>query len=1066
MRKFLQRVLIFVLLAAPSLAAAGEYHGQVTFGGLPVPGASVTATQSGKQVSTTTGPDGVFSFAELADGECSIEVLMTGFSPLQQQVTVGANAPQVKWELKLLPLGQIKAQINPPALVTRPAASQAPGQETSKAPASQETKANAGQTPAQPAGAAATPRPAAAAQASTASDQPAEALNQRAADGFLINGSSLNGASSPFAQSFAFGNNRGGRRGLYNGGIGVRFDNSALDASPYSITGVNTPKPAYNRITALATLGGPIRIPHFWPHGPNFFVNYQWTRYVNTSTDPALMPDAAERDGDFSQALNAFGQPVQIFNPATGQQFTNNMLQPGQISSQASALLTYYPLPTFSGNPSYNYQVPISTNTHQDALNTRLNHTINTKNTLFGGYAFQSTRTASPSVFGFLDTTDALGMNSNVNWMHRFSAWMFLRLGYNFSRMATTSTPYWANRENVSGQAGITGNDQAPAYWGPPTLEYSSGIAGLSDGQSSRDRNQTSALSGSLLWSRNRHNLTFGGDFRRQEFNYLSEQDPRGIFGFTGAATEGIVNGAAVGGDDFADFLLGIPDTSAIAYGNADKYFRQSVYDVYVNDDWRMSPGFTLNGGFRWEYGAPMTEIYGRLVNLDILPGFLAAAPVLGSAPTGPLTGQKYPGSLIWPDRRGFEPRLGISWRPFGGSSLLVRAGYGIYDDTSVYQTIAQQMAQQSPLSKSLSVANSPACPLTLASGFGACSTTTADTYAIDPNFRIGYAQNWQVQAQRDLPGSLQMVATYLGTKGTRGVQDFLPNTYPIGAVNPCPACPVGFSYLASNGNLTRQSGQIQLRRRLHNGLTASAMYTYAKSIDDDASVGGQGAILSQQLSSGPASGGGGNLVITQTSGAGAGGATLAQNWLNLRAERGLSTFDQRHLLNLQAQYTTGMGIGGKTLLSGWKGTLLKEWTVVTNITMGSGLPETPLYFATVPGTGVTDTIRPEVTGAPLYSAPGDLHLNPAAFAAPPSGQWGNAGRDSVTGPGEFGLNASLGRTFRLDKWNLDMRVDSTNFLNHITFTSWDATINSAQFGLPAAANPTRSMQATIRLRF
>jgi hypothetical protein len=375
-------------------------------------------------------------------------------------------------------------------------------------------------------------------------------------------------------------------------------------------------------------------------------------------------------------------------------------------------------------------------------------------------------------------------------------------------------------------------------------------------------------------------------------------------------------------------------------------------------------------------------------------------------------------------------------------------------------------MAQQAPLSKSLSVQNSPACPLTLADGFNVCSSITPDTYAVDPNFRIGYAQNWSFSAQRDLPGSLQMVATYLGTKGTRGQQEFLPNTYPLGAVNPCPACPAGFAYLASNGNSTRQSGQIQLRRRLHNGLTASVLYTFSKSIDDDSAVGGQGALLVTQNFGSSSGGGGTQAVLTTISASSAASPTIAQNWLNLRAERGLSTFDQRHLLNFQAQYTTGMGIGGKTLMSGWKGTLFKEWTALTQITVGSGLPESPIYLAAVPGTGVTGSIRPDATGAPLYAAPVGLFLNPAAYAAPPAGQWGNAGRDSITGPAEFSLNASLGRTIRLDRWNLDLRVDSTNFLNHPTFTSWDTTMNSSQFGLPAAVNAMRSLQATIRLRF
>ncbi len=159
----------------------------------------------------------------------------------------------------------------------------------------------------------------------------------------------------------------------------------------------------------------------------------------------------------------------------------------------------------------------------------------------------------------------------------------------------------------------------------------------------------------------------------------------------------------------------------------------------------------------------------------------------------------------------------------------------------------------------------------------------------MDPNFRVGYAQTWQASVQRDLPGSLQMTATYLGIKGTRGVQAFLPNTYPAGGANPCPRCPSGFTYRTSNGNSTREAGQIQLRRRLRSGFTASLQYTYSKSIDDDSLLGGQGP------------------VATGAAAQSAAAAVSAQNWLDLKAERSLSTFDQRHLLNVQVQYTTGM---------------------------------------------------------------------------------------------------------------------------------------------------------------
>jgi hypothetical protein len=161
------------------------------------------------------------------------------------------------------------------------------------------------------------------------------------------------------------------------------------------------------------------------------------------------------------------------------------------------------------------------------------------------------------------------------------------------------------------------------------------------------------------------------------------------------------------------------------------------------------------------------------------------------------------------------------------------------------------------------------------------------------------------------------------------------------------------------------------------------------------------------------------------------------------------------------------MGLEGGTLLGGWRGAALREWTFLSSISAGSGLPETPIYLAAVQGTGVTGSIRANVTGAPIYKAPSGLFLNPAAYAAPQAGQWGNAGRDSIAGPSQFSLNASLARTFRLrSRFNLDVRLDATNLLNHGVFTAWNTTVNSSQFGLPTAVNPMRSIQTTLRLRY
>ena len=971
-----------------SLVSATEHHGEVSFSGLPVPGASVTASQNGTSFSTITDQQGVYSFPNLTNGNWKIEVRMLGFAAIARDIAIPPVAPAVKWELTLLPLDQIQAQV---------ARAPIPAPSVAEPPAEQRRND--------------------------------DDLSQRAAEGFLINGSMNNGADSPFAQAANFGNNRNAGKGLYNGGIGVLTDNSVFDARPFSLTGQDTPRAPYNRLTGVLVLGGPLKIPHVLKNGPNFFVGYQWTRNNNATTGTGLMPDQAERNGIFSNP---------VIDPRTGAPFPGNVIPESRISTQAEALLNFYPLPNFENNPVYNFQIPIVSPTHQDALQLRFNKSLGFKNQFYGRFAFQDTRTNTPNLFGFLDTTGTFGINASANWSHRFSQRWYLNLGIQFSRLSTRVSPYFEARENVSEQAKISGNNQDPMNWGPPNLTFSSGIAGLSDAESSFNRNRTDGVSATASWFHGAHNIIFGTDLRRQEFNYLAQQDPRGSFTFTGGVT----------GNDFADFLLGRPDTSSIAFGNADKYFRESVYDAYANDDWRINPEFSLNAGVRWEYGAPITELQNRLVNLDIAPGFSAVAPVLASAPVGPLTDRHYPNSLVRPDKRGVEPRAGIAWRPIPGSSMVVRAGYGVYYDTSVYQTIASQMAQQPPLSKTLSVQTSAKYPLTLADGFSLAPSF--NTFAIDPNFHVGYAQNWQVSVQRDLPWSLQMTATYLGIKGTRGVQEFLPNTFPIGAPNPCPACPTGFAYLTSNGNSTRESAQIQLRRRLHNGLGSTLAYTFSKSIDDDAALGGQGAITTPSAAAGANSGSSATAPPIPA---------IAQNWLDLSAERGLSSFDQRHVLSFQAQYTTGMGIGGGTLLSGWKGALLKEWNMAATISAATGLPQTPIFLAPVEGTGVTGSIRPNYIGG--------FFLNPASYTAPTAGEWGNAGRDSITGPAEFTLNASLGRTFRLsDRFNLDLRVDSTNALNHVNFTAWNTIVNSGQFGLPAAANAMRSTQTTLRLRF
>src|SRR6185295_18445048 len=238
------------------LLLLSEHHGQVIFGGVPVPGATVTAAQGDKKFVAITDLQGAYSFPELADGPFTIQVQMSGFSTVQQQVTT----PTAEFELKMLPIEEIHAEIAhneppspPPAAVAAPAPVVAAANGRQAAAGQRGQPAQAGQAGQGQRGQAAFQRTEVNANANSApvndeatpsttgafANLSPQELNQRAADGLLVNGTVNNGAASPFAQLAAFGNNRRGRP-LYNGGFGVVVDNSALDARSYSLTGQNT----------------------------------------------------------------------------------------------------------------------------------------------------------------------------------------------------------------------------------------------------------------------------------------------------------------------------------------------------------------------------------------------------------------------------------------------------------------------------------------------------------------------------------------------------------------------------------------------------------------------------------------------------------------------------------------------------------------------------------------------------------------------------------------------------------------------------------------------------------
>ena len=421
--------------------------------------------------------------------------------------------------------------------------------------------------------------------------------------------------------AMVFGNARRDPRTMYMASVFFSLGNSALDARSFSVTGANLDKPSYANARAGLMFGGPLRIPKLVGAEKKifFFFNFDMQRNrTGTVSEAVKMPTALERSGDFSQTL-AQGASTTIYDPASGAPFPGNKIPTSRISSTAAALLKYYPSPNLA-DISRNYQTSYTGSDNSYHLNSRVSNIKPTsKDRLHGGMGYQGGDSATSNLFQFSDSGSSRAMNASLGWSRNITTRLTNTVQYSFSRNRRLSTPYFADRENVAAALGIAGTSQSAMNWGPPNLNFTN-YAGLTDGNASLNRTQTSSIGDSLLWVHGSHNFTFGGDYRRQQFNQFADSNGRGSYTFNGSATSTYLNGVAQNnsGYDLADFLLGVPTTSSIRYGNPDKYLRGGATNFFVNDDWRITQRFSLVGGLRWEYATPVTELYNRLANLEI----------------------------------------------------------------------------------------------------------------------------------------------------------------------------------------------------------------------------------------------------------------------------------------------------------------------------------------------------------------------------------------------------------------------------------------------------------------
>jgi hypothetical protein len=247
-----------------------------------------------------------------------------------------------------------------------------------------------------------------------------------------------------------------------------------------------------------------------------------------------------------------------------------------------------------------------------------------------------------------------------------------------------------------------------------------------------------------------------------------------------------------------------------------------------------------------------------------------------------------------------------------------------------------------------------------------------------------------------------------------------------------------GFTYNQSIGDSSFNALQVRVQRRFNHGISMTAYYQFAKSIDDSSSFGGAGN-------------------------------TVAQNWLDLSAERGLSSFDVRHQFQANFIWTSPVGGPGSRFSGDTKvGKLLKDWQVSGGITAQTGNPLTARVLGNtqqLAQTGGVGSGRANATGEAIDSGSGFFNLN--AFTAVPAGQYGNAGRNTIPGPGTFGLNTAFARSFNLaERRRIEFRLEGNNIINHVNYTSFYTVVNAINYGLPSAASGMRTMQIVVRFRF
>ena len=1024
-------------------------HGTVKIGTLPLQSVRVTAsdTRTGKQVTTSTDGNGAYSLALSRGERFLIRAERFGFATSSTEVLLSSEQQQVNfslksgsdnlsslWEAALLPPVSVSSVSLQPAFSTIGASS---GAQIPSFPGDPNFSGDSFTIDG---------------QASIVSPffQMDDLMRQSFEDGHQLQAISVGsdedlGTAGPVAPSSP---NQIHGLVFWNGG------NSALNADPFLLAGQPSPNPSYNSNGyGLVVTGHPF-LPGITRPSNKDSASFSFAGQIATTlvNDYATVPTVLERAGNFSQLQGPTGEQIPIYPPGHSVPYPNNTID-RPLDPVALALLQYLPAANLASS-GVNYRLITPQGTHTNTIGAGYTHSFTASSAASSGNSqsvsgnFNLNRVANDVInvfpaFGGKRVAQGYALTAAyaVNRKHLFS---------NFSVTSNRNNAELRNHftgvEDVATEAGVLleeGSDRRlnanPMNYGLPNLVLNN-FTSLSQTQPNYQLTQAIGISASSSWDHGTHIVRFGGDVRRIEFNLFGGTNATGTFIFTGAYTQqpGVTttNPIAVTGSSFADFLLGLPHETSIESAHRKAYMRQNDWDCFIRDDWRALPNLTLLAGLRYDYFSPYAEKDDRLSTLDYNSGFTRVAPVRPNE-IGRVSGVKYPRTLISPDRNNLSPHVGLAWQ--ASRSTVVRSAYGINYTVGLYGSFTQDLAYQPPFAHVEVNLNLPP-DLTLfplRGGFG--NSADHGNYSISRNYRLPYTQVWYLEVQQTLPHDIVLNAGYSGAKGTRLDVISAPGFY-----NNVPFASAFFNFEDSTAFSNFNALIVRANKRLLHGLALQATYAYSHSIDDASSIN-------------------------------AGAPVVAQNWQDLRAEEGNSSFDIRHQVTGSFFYQLPFG-RDKAYVSngGWVSSLLSDWKVSGYFLCATGVPLTPLIAASATEVerGTHGSVRPNrVPGVSIRAGGGHLHhwFNAAAFSTnfAPGQLYGTAARNSIAGPGVDNLNLSLSRIVALHGWRtLELRATANNALNVVQYSGVNTQFDSSSNGQVDAFQPMRQITFLARFQF